>query len=655
MNFRNRIIQCSKTKIVFFYVFILFIGMPHTFRAQERGSKTIQYSQEDTASINLILKEAFDITKQQNSALSLPQYKKALQASRAINYEYGIAYSLTGIAQVELNNGNTIEAFSLLQEAEQTNKGKSTNAIKLHAFIANTKGICFDNIGYYDSALSYFLNAINLRESVKQKPPLTYYNNAGLLLQKMGNYNKAEYYYNKALSSKDINHKDSVTLAAILLNKAGMYFQHTDEKSIDTAIQLTQKALTLSRSFPPSNLQARAIINIAAFMLNYKHVNTAKVLSYLKEAEKIPGISKENQISLYNNLAYIYFDLKQYATGDDYLEKALKLANSFSSKEYLISVYQALEYGQRDRRNFEKAYQYGDIIKLLKDSLGMKKNALKVNYLLYQYESSQRDNELIKKELLISQHEVALQRRKTVIISLLGSTGTLCALFYFYFRYRRKIERQKMKFVTWSAAMEAEEKERARLARELHDNIGGSLSTVKMWFGTLQKKADDEHRERKFEEAMQLLDQTLNDLRDTAHHLMPEVLTRYGLAKAVQIYCENIQKAGELDVEYNYYGFMGETDKKLDLVIYRIIQELLQNVIKHAKASFLLVQLSRHDDTLGVTIEDNGLGMEKIDEANGMGLQNIKTSITNLDGHFNVLSEKGHGTTIYFEINVAKS
>jgi two-component system NarL family sensor kinase len=156
-----------------------------------------------------------------------------------------------------------------------------------------------------------------------------------------------------------------------------------------------------------------------------------------------------------------------------------------------------------------------------------------------------------------------------------------------------------------------------------------------------------------YREASHMLDNTVNDIRRTAHNLMPELLLKHGLSEATRIFCDQVQDNEGLSISYQHYGFIDGPDKRFELSVYRIVQELVHNVIKHAQASFALVQLSQHNDILDVTIEDNGRGLQAHEGATkGMGLESIRQRVRELQGKININSSAGSGTTVYIEFNL---
>jgi signal transduction histidine kinase len=187
-----------------------------------------------------------------------------------------------------------------------------------------------------------------------------------------------------------------------------------------------------------------------------------------------------------------------------------------------------------------------------------------------------------------------------------------------------------------NALVEGEEKERSRLARELHDGVGGILSASKMHLSIIE---DEEHygpKATQLKNVSSLLDQAAQEIRTIAHNLFPDILLMHDLDVAISYYC---------------LGKMPKLNNHFKLIVYRAVQELVNNVMKHAHADHVLVQLSKHDNVMTIVVEDNGVGFdEKVPK--GMGLLNLADKVKNLDGQFSIESAPGKGTTVVLEFNL---
>ena len=162
-----------------------------------------------------------------------------------------------------------------------------------------------------------------------------------------------------------------------------------------------------------------------------------------------------------------------------------------------------------------------------------------------------------------------------------------------------------------------------------------------------------------FTRNMDMLDGIVHELRRVAHNMMPESLMKFGLDAALQDMCDYVQQSGALKTSYQSLGLKNlSVDKNVAIHIYRIVQELLNNVMKHAKATEAIVQVGYNNGHFSITVEDNGHGfntvfLESPDSAKGMGWASIRNRVHSLKGNMDVQSSAQKGTSVFIEFNIA--
>src|SRR5690606_4014938 len=191
-----------------------------------------------------------------------------------------------------------------------------------------------------------------------------------------------------------------------------------------------------------------------------------------------------------------------------------------------------------------------------------------------------------------------------------------------------------------------------RLARELHDGIGGMLTAMKMNLSTARRKAPELTLNPSLTELMHMLEDTSSEVRKTAHNLMPDVLVQHALPEALMIFCNHIHK--ELETELSCQGDFTQLDKATELMLYRMVQELMQNVLKHASATRASIELIIYEGKLLLTVEDNGIGFDANEENKGFGLQNLRYRVAALQGKISITSEKNSSTIVHLEFDLEK-
>lgn len=215
----------------------------------------------------------------------------------------------------------------------------------------------------------------------------------------------------------------------------------------------------------------------------------------------------------------------------------------------------------------------------------------------------------------------------------------------------QNLEQEKARQVL-QALMQGEEKERTRLSKDLHDGVGGLLSAVKMHFRALQSDLSLQH-EKGFNHAMRMLDDAIGEVRKTAHNMTPEILSRKGLPAALEFFCHNVSHSRKLQISFYTSGELPRLRNNFELSVYRIVQELVNNIIKHAYATTALVQITQHAGYVSITVEDNGIGFKNIPSAHtGIGLNSLEERVRSLNGQLTITASPGCGTTAYMEFNV---
>ena len=159
-----------------------------------------------------------------------------------------------------------------------------------------------------------------------------------------------------------------------------------------------------------------------------------------------------------------------------------------------------------------------------------------------------------------------------------------------------------------------------------------------------------EENTRLFAQALQQLDNSMSEMRRVAHNMMPEALVRLGLQQALQDYCDDLNDSGAIRLRCQFHGLESRLDAATEIVVYRIVQELTNNIIRHAAATEALVQLMRNEDMLNIIIEDNGRGFDpSAAPARGAGLGNVRSRVDYLHGAMDIRAEPHKGVSVHIE------
>jgi signal transduction histidine kinase len=197
------------------------------------------------------------------------------------------------------------------------------------------------------------------------------------------------------------------------------------------------------------------------------------------------------------------------------------------------------------------------------------------------------------------------------------------------------------------------EDERNRVAKDLHDGLGGLLSGVKLSLQSITGNViiSDQHAVA-LKRILSQLDNAISEMRRVAHSMMPESLMRFGLVQAIEDFCYDLNESKIVQLKLYHHGLEQRLDSSAEITLFRIIQELVNNAIKHAEATNVMIHLVRIENQLTLTVEDNGTGFDinSIKKNKGMGLSNIQSRINFLKGNLEIDSQPDIGTSFYITI-----
>ena len=306
----------------------------------------------------------------------------------------------------------------------------------------------------------------------------------------------------------------------------------------------------------------------------------------------------------------------------------------------------------------EKAYN--DLLKAfhIYDSLETKRTITRLEELNLKFETAKREKEILGLK-------VKNEEKKSQSYLLAGIISLLALLLFVgYYVYDRRLKKSRKNEMLQSAQMnqlkheqeakiysamiEGQEKERKRLAIDLHDGLGGRLSGISLNLSKLDKDEPKQYPKKQLQKVMKDLDDSLTELRTIARNMMPETLVKFGLQAALKDYCSSMTD-NDTKVTLQFYGSEKGIEIGQQVTMYRVIQELINNAVKHANASEILVQYMREGNQVDITVEDNGVGFKKElveTKSSGMGLSNLRTRVAYLKGNLDFQSEENEGTTV---------
>ena len=201
------------------------------------------------------------------------------------------------------------------------------------------------------------------------------------------------------------------------------------------------------------------------------------------------------------------------------------------------------------------------------------------------------------------------------------------------------------------ANINGQENERKRIAEELHDGIGGTLSSIKL---SLANSLGQPHSQERVTKVMNAIDELCYEIRTISHNLIPPNFKNTAFVDLLNQYFEDFRARYEIELNIAQYpnNELNEIPLNYQVELYRIIQEALTNIVKHAQADTVEIQLIRHDNYVNLIIEDNGVGFEDLPESGGIGLRNMHSRVHALQGNFEIDSKIGRGTIINIDLQL---
>lgn len=508
--------------------------------------------------------------------------------------------------------------------------------------------------GNYDSAAFYYYQAANILQRLPKAGIAFAYllNDWARLYRKTKDYEQALLKYDVALQI--FRKQGDSTGVSTILNESGVVFEY--QQNYTEAIRRYQASLVIARQQKDSVGIGYALSFIAGVYLLQNRYSEAE--KYNLEALQIRKLLKDSfSIALsYADLGTMYQSAKQLVKSVENFTLSNQIAEKIGYMELLSTNYANLASLYKGQGNYQKAYWFIQKHNQLKDSIYQVAKTKSIQELSTKYETA-------RTKATVAEQSLAIQKKNYWIAGLIGFLFFAVLLgLSFYRRYKLKKEKQlqeaifKQQELATKAILEAEENERKRIASDLHDGVGQLMSAAKMNLSAIEAEIPFANAEQKkaYEKAQQLVDESCKEVRTVSHNMMPNALLKASLASAVREFINQIDTK-VIKVDLYTEGLNERIDANVETVLYRVVQECVNNVIKHAAANHLDISLIKDVDGLSATIEDNGKGFDASDKTkyDGIGLKNIKTRIAYLKGtvEWNAQPNKGTVVAIHVPLN----
>ncbi len=533
------------------------------------------------------------------------------------------------------------------------------------------KGMAWKKMGNWKLAHEAFYEALRIRERHGWLVDVgrclmdigNTYLDEGIFLERDTNDVGAKQQYKLALQhyeqafDKMVLANDTAWMADAMYNIGNAhYYLYNDDMALECYFQSDQWYIQIGK------VEGRADVLLAVGLIHHVYGRLDSALHYYSAAEQqyILTNNIKNRIPCCIDLAELYKELNAHEQVLNYLLLADSLALVLNDQSRRIEINENLYAYHLSLNDYEKALKYFRRYQYIKGQVLNEAVKSKVNelHIRYQTEKKEQDNQLLKQENEWS--------REQLLYSYLGGGTLLVLLGLIFFFYRQRkiaqhlaaqnkintmiLEQDKKYF---NAIMEGQENERKRVSQELHDRMGGLLSTVKIHLGNLGNQLKKQSVQYKTTEA--LLNDAIEEIRKISNDMVSSVLLNFGLVPALRDLADTINSTGKLKVVIKTFGMEERLSNRVEINCFRMVQEMVTNALKHSEANTLTIRISRKANQLQLVIKDDGKGFNPklVEQGKGLGLKNIDRRVASLGGTMKINTAAGSGVifTLYIPLS----
>lgn len=574
-------------------------------------------------------------------------YQSSLSAQVDLSKKYTLEtlQEMLQKARSENNQKDLADVYFLIAEIQEKEKFNSELALEL-----------------YIRANQYYEKIGDIKQSNVIKRYLAErYSKSGFLQESLGLYREVLNYYQSI--------KDSLMQARLHYDISKVLAVRAD---MEESLNSLQRAITLNESIQDTSLMVNILLDKVSKYILLNERDSALITSTL--AFDISS-DADNKKQIAKSLFYIgYINMKdvQFKKAIKYLEKSVEINPALPYDSDRRETYKNLIKAYENIDDFEKSLMFSKKYVAINDSILNRDRITSINNLSIKHQSYEKNKEI---QLLELENQNVNQKnimQRNVLYFVAGGFGLLLIALYYIIRFysqkirteniintqQHKIDQQKIKELedtmqinNMQSMIIGQERERERIAKDLHDSLGGLLSTVKLQFDQFKSTLSGKQDSKEYYKAADLLDSAVEEVRVISRNLQPGALSKLGLIPAINDLINRFDGDNYPTVFFQHYNLPLKISEMVGLNIYRIIQELMNNTIKYADASEVLIQLNYKDGDLYVQYEDDGVGFNiKNLNARGMGLENIEYRVRYLKGRMSIETKEGDGVSYFIKL-----
>ncbi|MEP7141720.1 MAG: sensor histidine kinase [Ferruginibacter sp.] len=651
-------------------VFLPLVSLPAQDKQLDSLLTALKKSVADTGKVNLL-----------NTVVSKYQYTdppkameyslQMIELSKKLQFDYGLAMSYSLAAGLSVGKSDFSEGTKFYTAAlELVATEKDTRNRRLYGRIQQGFGVIAYYQEDYSTAVNYYLEAAKTYKEVNDDGLLVmiYNNLSGVHAIMIDKKNALKYAQACYLLCKKMKDQLKTSVACITLASAKIELK--DYEGVEAYLFESKKICDSLLNY----VSLGRTWSLFGLLVIGRDNDNNKAIQYFEKAlQSFERSGSQFEVAAsHQRLGEAYSIAGNYAKAKSEITKAIEMAKQLGVLQIelhsLKSLSELEEKNNRQPEALKRLKEYN----VINDSLNIETRLKEVNALETKYETKIKEYQIIQLQKEKELQELSIQQKSSLNYFLLATLATSMIvgfLVYRNLRNRRQLGKQQeelqqqriselekdKQLVAVDSMLKGQEEERSRLAKDLHDGLGGLLSGVKFSLTNMKDKLIvTPDNMAVFERSLDMIDGSIMELRRVAHNMMPEMLTRFGLDEALKEYCNTINTTKLLMVKYQSVGMDSGTERSIEIIIYRIVQELLNNIMKHAGATEVFVQLVKENNRLNVVVEDNGRGFDTamLKDNKGAGITSIRSRVDYLKGRLDIHSGAGKGTLINIEFNI---
>lgn len=531
---------------------------------------------------------------------ALNYFAENLKAGVKTSNQLFIAKASINMANIYVTQGKYNSALDrYLAALTITEKGEDKDLLYINYLCL---GITYYYLKNYPKSLEYYGKCLAMETKKGESAKMAYtYNAMGIIYKESGDYDKALDFLNRT-QKLAVQSGDSVILSHNLGNLGELYGL---KGNFEKGYELLKNGLAIQRQFHDDKGIGESLVNLGKLSLKFHKTNEA--VAYFKEALELAQRTGINEIKKDANkgLADTYLELNDFKTAMVY-EKAFALV-----KDSLFNTTSSMQIADMQTR--------------------------------YETEKKEQENTLLLKDNSIKSLEIDQQKsQRNLLLIVFGVLLVIGVLLYNSSRLKHRNKILAEKELRTLEVFQAQENEKMHLSKELHDGLGPLLSLIKLNVSAIKTEPENE---KLLSEVKELTSESIKEVRNISHALAPSLLQKQGLQAALEEFVNQVNASGALSAEL-HYAVSGKLKPEIEINLYRIAQEAINNTIKHAEASNATISIIEKGPQLECIISDNGKGFpsEKNTAINGNGLNNMHTRVDFLKGSLMLNSKKEKGT-----------